>query len=201
MNGWRRARRPRLATWQILAVATAYPMLRMTVPQWRPCPRLWHGRGIRAPELSPRWTRTARLSLFGWGWHNEAGIQIIRMILASTFDRFPGLQVISGHWGEMAPFYLQRLDDALSRAATGLSRSITETYRAQVHVTPRGMLNLPHFKFIHDVLGVDRILYAVDYPYLTQSRPQAFGDGATANLGRHRPPWLDGRSVRWSRRH
>ena len=119
-------------------------------------------------------TVTARLSLFGWGWHNEAGIQIIRMILAGTFDRFPGLQVISGHWGEMVPFYLQRLDDALSRTVTGLSRSITETYRAQVHVTPSGMLNLPHFKFIHEVLGTDRILYAVDYPYLTNTGARRF---------------------------
>ena len=119
-------------------------------------------------------TVTARLSLFGWGWHNEAGIQVIRMILAGVFDRFPDLQVISGHWGEMVPFYLQRLDDALSQAMTGLSRSITATYRAQVHVTPSGMLNLPHFKFIHEVLGADRILYAVDYPYLTNTGARRF---------------------------
>ena len=38
-------------------------------------------------------TVTARLSLFGWGWHNEAGIQIIRMILAGTFDRFPACRL------------------------------------------------------------------------------------------------------------
>ena len=74
----------------------------------------------------------------------------------------------------MVPFYLQRLDDALSRTVTGLSRSITETYRAQVHVTPSGMLNLPHFKFIHEVLGTDRILYAVDYPYLTNTGARRF---------------------------
>ena len=117
---------------------------------------------------------TARLSLFGWGWHNEAGIQVIRMILSGVFDRFPGLQVISGHWGEMVPFYLQRLDDALPQAVTGLSRTITQTYRAQVHVTPSGMLNLPHFKFIHEVLGADRILYAVDYPYLTNTGARRF---------------------------
>lgn len=44
---------------------------------------------------------TARLSMFGWGWHNEAGVQVIRMILAGVFERFPDLQIISGHWGEM----------------------------------------------------------------------------------------------------
>ena len=117
---------------------------------------------------------SARLSLFGWGCHAEAGVQVIRMILSGVFDRFPGLRVISGHWGEMVPFYLQRLDDAMPPAVTGLSRTITETYRSQVYVTPSGMLNRPHFDFIHTVMGADRILYAVDYPYLTNTGARAF---------------------------
>jgi predicted TIM-barrel fold metal-dependent hydrolase len=36
---------------------------------------------------------------FGLGWHYEAGIQFVRLILSGTFDRFPNLQVILGHWG------------------------------------------------------------------------------------------------------
>ena len=119
-------------------------------------------------------TVTARLSLFGWGWHNEAGIQVIRMILSGKFDKFADLQVISGHWGEMVPFYLQRMDDAMPLGVTGLSRTITETYTSHVYVTPSGMLNLPHFKFIHEVLGADRLLYAVDYPYLTNTGAREF---------------------------
>ena len=120
---------------------------------------------------------SARLSLFGWGWHNEAGIQIIRMLLSGKFDKFPDLQVISGHWGEMVPFYLQRMDDCIPREATGLSRSITETYKSHVYVTPSGMLNLPHFEFIHKTLGADRIIYAVDYPYLTNTGARDFLEG------------------------
>ena len=117
---------------------------------------------------------TARLSLFGWGWHNEAGIHVIRLILAGVFDRYPNLQVISGHWGEMVPFYLQRMDDSLPQEATGLSRTITDTYKQHVYVTPSGMLNLLHFEFIYKVLGPDRLLYAVDYPYLTLTGARPF---------------------------
>ena len=117
---------------------------------------------------------SARLSLFGWGWHNEAGVQVIRMMLSGQFDKFPNLQVISGHWGEMVPFYLQRMDDCLSQEVTCLSRSITDTYKQHVYVTPSGMLNLPHFEFIHKVVGADRIIYAVDYPYLTNTGARAF---------------------------
>ncbi|TNH04376.1 amidohydrolase [Testudinibacter sp. TR-2022] len=107
----------------------------------------------------------ARLAMFGWGWHNEAGIQVLRMLLGGCFDRHPNLQVISGHWGEMLPFYLQRLDDSLPQAATGLGRSLTQTYREQVYVTPSGMLTLPHFLFIRELMGSERILYSIDYPY------------------------------------
>jgi uncharacterized protein len=112
---------------------------------------------------------TARLSLYGWGWHNEAGVQVIRLILSGALDRHPGLRIISGHWGEMVPFFLRRLDDVLPPAATGLSRSISQTYRDQVFVTPSGILSLPHFLFVREVLGVDRIMFSVDYPYLTMT--------------------------------
>ncbi len=116
----------------------------------------------------------ARLALFGWGWHNEAGVHVIRLMLSGVFERHRNLQVISGHWGEMVPFYLQRMDDAMPLEVTGLSRTITATYRAHVHVTPSGMLNLPHFAFVREVLGVERIMFAVDYPYLTNTGARRF---------------------------
>ena len=70
---------------------------------------------------------TARLSLSGRNWHAESGVQVVRMILSGTFDRYPGLQVIVGHRAGMVPFQLRRMDDAISRTVTGLSRSITGT--------------------------------------------------------------------------
>ena len=117
---------------------------------------------------------TARLSLFGWGWHNEAGVHLLRLMLSRKFDQFPNLQVISGHWGEMVPFYLDRLDDALPQAMSALSRSITETFKQHVYVTPSGMMSLPQFEFIHKVVGADRILYSVDYPFLTLAGARRF---------------------------
>ncbi|MBL4801940.1 MAG: amidohydrolase [Emcibacter sp.] len=112
---------------------------------------------------------TARLSLFGWGWHHEAGIQVVRLILSGIFDRHPNLKIISGHWGEMVPFFLQRMDDTMPPEVTGLSRTISDTYRDQVWVGPSGMLNTPHFMFIRQVLGIERIIFSIDYPYLTMS--------------------------------
>lgn len=117
---------------------------------------------------------TARLSSYGWGWHNEAGIQVLRLIISGAFDTVPGLTVIAGHWGEMVPFFLDRLNASLPKEITGLKRTITETFKDQVYVTPSGMFTLPHFKFILDVLGADRILYSVDYPYLPNGGARKF---------------------------
>lgn len=112
----------------------------------------------------------ARLSMFAWGWHHEAGIHLLRLMLSGAFDKYPNLQVISGHWGEMLPFWLQRLDDSLPLAATGLSRTLTRTFQEHVYVTPSGMLTLPHFQFIYALMGAERILFSVGYPYQTPGR-------------------------------
>ena len=124
---------------------------------------------------------TARLSLYGWGWHNEAGVQVIRLILSGALDRHPNLRIISGHWGEMVPFFLDRLDDALPPGATGLSRTVSQTYRDHVSVTPSGMLYLPHFRFIHELLGAERIVFSVDYPYLTMTGARAWLEALPVN--------------------
>lgn len=119
---------------------------------------------------------TAQFSLTSWGWHNEAGVQVLRMLLSGMFERLPDLQVISGHWGEMVPFYLARLDDMAPKAATGLSRTVSESYRANVWVTPSGMFDLPHFEFIYKVVGPDRIMWSNDYPFVTLDGTREFLD-------------------------
>ncbi|WP_369936953.1 amidohydrolase family protein [Xanthomonas tesorieronis] len=117
---------------------------------------------------------SARLAMFAWGWHNEAGIHVVRMLLAGAFDRYPSLQVISGHWGEMVPFFLQRLEDSIPQEASGLRRPVMQTYREHVYVSPSGMLTLPHFQFIHALMGAERILYSIDYPYQSLDGARTF---------------------------
>ncbi len=117
---------------------------------------------------------SARLSMFAWGWHNEEGVQLVRLLLSGVFDRLPRLRVISGHWGELVPFFLQRLDDSIPQEATGLQRSLTQTFREHVYVTPSGMTSLPHFLFVREVVGMDRLLFSVDYPYLSLNGARAW---------------------------
>lgn len=121
---------------------------------------------------------SARLPLYGWGWHHEAGIQVLRMILSGAFEKFPKLQLIAGHWGEMVPFFLSRLDQALPQSVTKLNRTITETFRQNVYVTPSGIFDYPQLKFCMEVLGADRIIHSVDFPFISNEGARPFIENA-----------------------
>lgn len=121
---------------------------------------------------------SARLSLYGWGWHNEAGVQVLRMILSGAFERIPKLQLIAGHWGEMVPFFLSRLDQALPQKVTKLQRTITETFKENVYITPSGIFDAPQLQFACQVLGADRIIHSVDFPFISNDGAKSFLENA-----------------------
>ena len=82
----------------------------------------------------------------GIGCHYETGMQIVRLILAGVFDRFPSLKIITAHWGEVVLFYLDRLDK-LSRPAN-LPRLISEYVREHLYVTPSGMYSQRYLRWL-----------------------------------------------------
>jgi uncharacterized protein len=108
----------------------------------------------------------ARFATAAWGWHNETGIHFLHLVLSGVFDRHPDLQVILGHWGEMIPWFLYRLDEALPPRATKLERTIGDYVRQNSYYTPAGLFTEPHLRFCVDVLGTERLIYAVDYPFV-----------------------------------
>ena len=85
------------------------------------------------------------------------------MILAGVFDRLPDLQLITGHWGEVVLFYLDRIDN-MGRAIK-LARKPSEYFRDHVMVTPSGMWSQRYLRWAMEVLGPERILFSSDYPY------------------------------------
>ena len=101
----------------------------------------------------------------GWGWHLDAGVAALRLILAGTFDALPTLQVVLGHWGEMVTFYLERAN-IMTAAARNLKMPVADYFSRHFHVTPGGMFSTRYLQQAIDVLGSDRILYATDYPFV-----------------------------------
>jgi uncharacterized protein len=104
---------------------------------------------------------------FGLGWHYDAGVQFVRLVLAGTFDRHPNLQVILGHWGEMVLFFAERLS-AMDRFAR-LQYPIAYYLQHNLYVTSSGMF-MPHYlQRALDVVGPERLLFSTDYPYQYRS--------------------------------
>ncbi len=104
---------------------------------------------------------------FGLGWHYEAGIQFVRLVLAGVFDKHPDLQIVLGHWGEVVLFYLERLA-SLARVAH-LQKSVADYIRQNLYVTPSGMWSHSYLQRTLELVGPERILFSTDYPY--QYRP------------------------------
>jgi uncharacterized protein len=99
----------------------------------------------------------------GIGWHYESGVQFLRLALAGVFDRFPDLQVLLGHWGEVVLFYLDRADGLAMQA--NLPRRFSEYVRQNAYITAGGVYSQRYLRWAAEVVGVERILFATDYPY------------------------------------
>ena len=110
----------------------------------------------------------------GWGWHIETAVHTIRLILGGVFDRFPKLQVVVGHLGEGLPFMLPRLDRNMPPALTKLKRPLGEYLRQNVHYTFAGFNFPATFLDLLLEVGVERIMFSVDYPYGSMAKAREF---------------------------
>lgn len=119
---------------------------------------------------SPEWSPfiTWQFASAGFGWHLDVGIHEVRLILSGIFDKLPNLKIIAGHWGELIPAYLERLDYMMPPQNTGLNKKISEYYKENFYITPSGILSQMQFEYMVKLMGAEHILWAVDYPYITQ---------------------------------
>ena len=107
-----------------------------------------------------------------WGFGAETGLHVLAIIRSGALDRFPRLRLVVGHLGEALPFWLYRLDymnktarPGIRTGATALARPISDYMKENVYITTSGMAWAPAITFVQSVIGVDRVMYAMDYPY------------------------------------
>jgi uncharacterized protein len=116
------------------------------------------------------------LSTAGWGWHVETGLHCLRLIVGGLFDRFPKLKIIIGHMGENLPFSIARAEMVLGRGTTNLQRSIGEYFCEHFYLTTSGYFTTPPFLCMQQVVGIDRIMFSVDYPFSPNTLGRKFLD-------------------------
>ena len=110
-------------------------------------------------------------AIFGFGV--ETGLHMLRIITAGVFDRFPKLQFIIGHMGEALPYWMYRLDFMHNAQVTSkryetlkpLKKKVSDYLKENVYITCSGMAWEPAVRFCQQQIGVDRTMYAMDYPY------------------------------------
>jgi uncharacterized protein len=106
---------------------------------------------------------STRLAAGMWGWHMETAINALRLILSGTFERAPDLQIILGHWGEMIPLFLERVD--VAPTANYLPKSASEYFREHFYIAPSGIWSWQMLTHALTEVSADRILFAIDYPF------------------------------------
>jgi 5-carboxyvanillate decarboxylase len=108
-----------------------------------------------------------------FGFAVETAYHLLRLVTSGLFDRYPDLQVMAGHGCEALPFWLYRTD-YMHKAGVRSSRyeSIKPLKHDLFHYMRNNFLGTcsglpfePAVKLMIDVMGEDRVMYAMDYPY------------------------------------
>ena len=107
------------------------------------------------------------LALAAWGFGIETGVHFLRLLFAGVLDAFPDLKFILGHLGEGLPFMLHRINDQtrLAAARRGLKKAPAQYLTENLVVTCSGNFSAPAFLCTVSALGVDNVLFSVDWPY------------------------------------
>lgn len=106
------------------------------------------------------------LACYGWGWHSETALHVLRLLYSGIFDKYPKLKLIIGHMGEMLPMMMARSEKAFKPGNGGANqRTLTDTFHQQVHITTSGFFTQPPLKIALDTFGIDNIMFSVDYPF------------------------------------
>ena len=100
-----------------------------------------------------------------WGFTVETATMAIRLILSGIFEEHPNLRIVIGHMGETLPFLLWRINQALSRPGNK-SNSFRDIFCKHFWITTSGNFSNPALICSMMELGIDRILFAIDWPFV-----------------------------------
>lgn len=108
-----------------------------------------------------------------FGFAMETSYHALRLLTTGVFDRYPSLQLVLGHGCEGLPFWIDRLN-YMHQAGIRSKRyermkpqqhSLHHYLRNNVWGTNSGMPSPASIKLMIEVMGEDRVMYAMDYPY------------------------------------
>jgi 2,3-dihydroxybenzoate decarboxylase len=115
-----------------------------------------------------------------FGWAAATGAHLLRLVYGRVFDRHPEATVILGHLGEFLPFQLARLDARHADLALDQPPAMkpSEYLLRNVMITTSGVCSAAALMGVIGAIGIDNVMFAVDYPYESTAEAVAFLDSA-----------------------
>lgn len=145
-----------------------------------------------ANMITPFLERGLEGAIFGFAV--DTALHMLRLVVSGVFDRFPELSIVVGHLGESLPFWLYRLD-YMHRASVvskryetmqPLQRKVSDYLKENFYYTTSGMPWEPAILYTRSVMGADRVMYAMDYPYEYVPEEVAMSDALPLDEGEKR---------------
>jgi len=117
-----------------------------------------------------------------WAFHAETAVHALRLIGCGLFDTHPSLQIVLGHLGEGIPAYLWRIDNrnAWMKAPHkyAAKQSVADYFRKNFILTTSGNFSTSVMKQAIDEIGIERVLWSIDYPFEDVGEASAWIDAA-----------------------
>ncbi len=133
-----------------------------------------------APFNAPHYEQRGFFGALG-GFPHDVWLHTMGLIMAGAFDRFPKLRLVIGHLGECMPLHLYRFDwmqgnaDGRKRPLIDggeqirLQHPVSYYFQNNIWITTSGNGWEAGIMFCQQVLGPDRVIFAMDYPYQQSS--------------------------------
>src|SRR6202161_2432760 len=123
-----------------------------------------------------------------WGYGIEVGTHAVRMMASGLFDRFPKLKICIGHMGEAVHFWIWRITFMNSRSqnigrAPKTSITMAEYFQRNFVITTSGVEDPLALDYSIKKLGIDNVMWAIDYPYQPSAPAVAFMDAVELSAG------------------
>ena len=139
---------------------------------------------VPAQDMVKPFQKYFGLEAAAFGFPMDASLHALRLILSGVFDDYPKLKIVLGHMGEGLPFWLPRIDKKMAFFGSiqppkrKLEKAPSQYFLENFHITTSGMNYEAPLKLAHEVMGPDRVMFAVDYPFEENEEAVRVMDGA-----------------------
>ncbi|KAL7920321.1 hypothetical protein ACQKWADRAFT_161750 [Trichoderma austrokoningii] len=137
------------------------------------------------------WDGRPWLDFSALGYADRLNMHILGIVTNGILDRFPKVKLIFGHMGEHIPYDIYRIDHKLDRGRfpnmpMRKDKLVRDYFGEQLFITTSGHFSTPALMCAMGEVGVQSIMFSIDYPF--ESIPNAcawWDEHVAASVNQH----------------